>query len=100
MDEPRTSDRWRGIYLGIVDQLGHRPSLFEQTLLRQAATLAVQTDELVAAKAAGERIDSRELRALIAEHRRVLQDLGVKPAERKEPAAASLRAYVGGGRAA
>jgi hypothetical protein len=69
--------RWRDLYLGFVADLGRKPSVADDAQLRQAATLALRSEELTTASAAGGRIDSAELTSLCGELRRVLRTLGL-----------------------
>jgi hypothetical protein len=69
--------RWRDLYLGFVADLGRKPSVADDAQLRQAATLALRSEELTTMAAAGGRIDSAELTSLCGELRRVLRGLGL-----------------------
>jgi hypothetical protein len=70
--------RWRDLFAAFVQELGHNPTVVEAQQLRMCASIALQSEMLQAAMAAGRRVDSHELRSLSAELRRQLRDLGIR----------------------
>jgi hypothetical protein len=85
--------RWRDLYLGFVGDLGRKPSVADDACLRQAATLALQSEQLTTNAAAGGRIDSAELTSLCSELRRVLKSVGLSGDTAAEPDAAARREH-------
>jgi hypothetical protein len=59
------------------DKLGHEPDLVEDTMCRQAASLALQHELMARALASGKRINPADLTQLSSELRRALIRLGL-----------------------
>jgi hypothetical protein len=79
--------RWRDLFIACRAELGHEPSAVETTLLRQAADLALASETMSAAIAAGQMVDDERLGRLSFSLRRTLATLGLvgqepEPAER------------------
>ena len=82
--------RWRDLFVGLVAELGHPPTVAEDALLRNAASLALASETLAAELAAGKRIDDGELNRLSFSLRRTLTALGLTGKGDPEPAGPSL----------
>jgi hypothetical protein len=78
--------RYRDIFSGLRDRLGHSPDAVEDVLLRTGASLALQSELLARELASGKRVATADLTALTSELRRVLIRLGLGGGRDEDPA--------------
>jgi hypothetical protein len=69
--------RYRDILAGYRAELGHEPTAIEDTMTRQAASLALQHEQRTRAQVAGKRVATDELTSLSSEWRRIMTRLGI-----------------------
>jgi hypothetical protein len=77
--DPNTPEarRYRDLLAGYRARLGRTPDAVDDTLLRTAASLALQHELMARALASGKRINPADLTQLSSELRRVLSRLGL-----------------------
>ncbi len=96
-----TARRYRDLVEDFKADLGDHPSVAQMQLVRRAASLSVWCEEQEKRIAKGENIDIGPLTTAANSLRRILQDIGVKPAPRsislEEYLAALAAAKAGGG---